>query len=201
MYKKLKDSKIPLVFFDRVYEDIEVPKVVTDDFDSSFKATEYFLKNGLNKVAFLVIDKSVSIGNARLQGYLEAHKKCRKKVDKKLIIDCSNDFDETYEAIKHAITLYQPEALFASVERLATAAYRVCKDLNISIPEDIKVISYSNLNIADLLNPSLSTITQPAEALGKEAAKLIFGILNGLQPSNKEQILRAEIIHRISSKF
>ncbi|GAB3363561.1 LacI family DNA-binding transcriptional regulator [Arachidicoccus ginsenosidivorans] len=199
--KKLKDSKIPLVFFDRVYEDIEVPKVVTDDFDSSFKATEYFLKNGLNKVAFLVIDKSVSIGNARLQGYLEAHKKCRKKVDKKLIIDCSNDFDETYEAIKHAITLYQPEALFASVERLATAAYRVCKDLNISIPEDIKVISYSNLNIADLLNPSLSTITQPAEALGKEAAKLIFGILNGLQPSNKEQILRAEIIHRISSKF
>jgi len=199
--KKLKDSKIPLVFFDRVYEDIEVPKVVTDDFDSSFKATEYFLKNGLNKVAFLVIDKSVSIGNARLQGYLEAHKKCGKNVDKKLIIDCSNDFEETYEAIKHAITLYQPEALFASVERLATAAYRVCNDLNISIPEDIKVISYSNLNIADLLNPSLSTITQPAEALGKEAAKLIFGILNGLQLPNKEQILRAEIIHRISSKF
>jgi len=199
--KKLKDSKIPLVFFDRVYDDIDVPKVITDDFDSSFKATEYFLRKGLEKVAFLVIDKSVSIGNARLQGYLEAHKKCGKQVDKNLIVDCSNDFDESYDSIKLAISLHRPEALFASVERLATAAYRVCKDLNVKIPDEVKVISYSNLNIADLLNPSLSTITQPAEALGKEAAKLIFGMLNGLAPSKKEQILRSELIHRSSTKF
>jgi len=198
---KLKDSKIPLVFFDRIYDDIDVPKVVTDDYESSFKATEYFLKKGLEKVAFLVIDKSVSIGNARLQGYLEAHKKCKKPVDKNLIVDCSNDFDESYDAIKKAIAMYQPEALFASVERLATAAYRVCNDLKINIPKDIKIISFSNLSIADLLQPSLSTITQPAEALGREAAKLIFGVLNGLQLPDKEQILRSEIIHRSSSKF
>lgn len=199
--KKLKDSQIPLVFFDRVYDDIDVPKVVTDDFDSSFRATEYFLNKGLDRVAFLVIDKSVSIGNARLQGYLEAHKKYNKKVDKKLIVDCSNDFDESYDAIQQAILHHRPQALFASVERLATAAYRVCNDQKLKIPADLKVISYSNLNIADLLNPSLSTITQPAEALGMEAAKLIFGVLNGLQLPVTEQILRSEIIHRASSKF
>lgn len=198
---KLKDSGIPLVFFDRVYDDIDVPKVVTDDFESSFKATEYFLNKGLDRVAFLVIDKSVSIGNARLQGYLEAYKHCKKKVDKRLIVDCSNDFDESYDSIKNAIDRYQPQALFASVERLATTSYRVCNDLKLSIPDQIKMISYSNLSIADLLNPALSTITQPAEALGREAAKLIFGMLNGLQLPTREQILRAEIIHRTSSKF
>lgn len=199
--RKLKDSRIPLVFFDRVYDDIDVPKVVTDDFDSSFKATTYFLKKGLNKVAFLVIDKNVSIGNARLQGYLEAHRQCKIEVDMNLVIDCTNDFEESYKMIKKAIELHKPQALFASVERLATAAYRVCNDLKLQIPADIKVISYSNLNIADLLQPSLSTITQPAEALGKEAAKLIFGVLCGVELPKKEQILCSEIIHRASTQF
>lgn len=199
--RKLKDSQIPLVFFDRVYDDIDVPKVVTDDFDSSFNATTYFLNKGLDRVAFLVIDKSVSIGNARLQGYLEAHKKCGKQVNKQLIIDCSNDFDESYKAIQNAIEHYKPQALFASVERLATAAYRVCNDKKLKIPRDIKIISYSNLEIADLLQPSLSTITQPAEDLGKEAAKLIFGVLKSMPQPETEQILCSEIIHRASTKF
>lgn len=199
--RKLKDSGIPLVFFDRVYDDIDVPKVVTDDFDSSFKATEYFLEKGLDRVAFLVIDKGVSIGNARLQGYLEAHRKYSKPVDKNLIVDCSNDFDQTYKVIHQTIELHRPQALFASVERLATAAYRVCNDLDLSIPVDIKVISYSNLKIADLLQPSLSTITQPAEDLGREAARLIFGVINGIALPEKEQILQSDIIHRASSRF
>lgn len=199
--KKLKDSRIPLVFFDRVYDDIDVPKVVTDDFDSSFKATSYFLQKGLDRVAFLVIDKGVSIGNARLQGYLEAHKKCNKPVDKHLIVDCTNDFDQSYNAIQRAIAHHKPQALFASVERLATAAYRVCNDLQLKIPTDINVISFSNLKIADLLQPSLSTITQPAEALGREAAKLIFEVLKGNQVSEKELILRSDIIHRASTGF
>ena len=196
---KLKSSQIPLVFFDRVYEDIDVPKIVTDDFESSFKATEYFLQNGLDRVAFLVIDKGVSIGNARLQGYLEAHKKLGKPVREELIVDCFNNNEQSYKAIEKAISLHKPQALFASVERLATQAYRVCNDLNISIPEEIKVISYSNLQIADLLQPALSTISQPAEDMGRVAAKLIFGILNGQEISTKREVLVAQIIHRASS--
>lgn len=199
--KKLKSSNIPLVFFDRIYEDIDVPKVVSDDFESSFKATSYFLENGIENVAFLVIDKAVSIGNARLKGYKEAHKKFGRAVDKHLIIDCSNDFDISYNVIKTAIETYQPQAMIASVERLATAAYQVCLDHDISIPEQIKIISYSNLSIASLLNPSLSTITQPAENLGSEAASLIFDILRENPIPDRERILSSEIIHRDSTKL
>ena len=196
---KLKLSQIPLVFFDRVYEDIDVPKVVTDDFDSSFKATEYFLKGGMEKIAFLVIDKCVSIGKARLQGYLQAHAKYNVPVDKRLIVDCTNDFEQTYNAIQNIILQVKPEAIVASVERLATIAYRVCASLNLSIPHDIKVISYSNLEIADLLQPSLSTITQPAEDLGQAAARQIFGLIGGEPLAQREQVLTSRIIHRASS--
>ncbi|HTN37976.1 MAG TPA: LacI family DNA-binding transcriptional regulator [Arachidicoccus sp.] len=199
--EKLRESGIPLVFFDRVYEDIDVPKVTTDDFESSFKATEYFLKEGLKKVAFLVIDKAVSIGNARMQGYIEAHRKCGIPLDRNLIVDCSNDFDTSYEIIFNTIKNYQPEALFASVERLATASYKVCLDNNVVIPEQIKIISYSNLSIADLLNPSLSTITQPAEDLGTRAASLIFDVLKEKPVLTKGLVLQSEIIHRDSTKI
>lgn len=196
---KLRESRIPLVFFDRVYDDIDVPKVVTDDYESSFKATQYLLENGSKKVALLVIDKDVSIGNNRMNGFVDAHKKLKIRLDKNFIVDCNNDFDESYHTIKKLWTNHKPDAILASVERLATAAYVVCKDEGISIPRELKIISYSNLNIADLLNPSLSTITQPAEELGSRAAELLFDILKGNKISENLITLPSEIIHRISS--
>lgn len=196
---KLKQSHIPLVFFDRVYDDIDVPKVITDDYDSSFKATEYLLNNHCDPVALLVIDKNVSIGNARMKGFVDAHKKCKVKLNENLVVDCSNDLEESCQIIKHTLLTYKPKAILASVERLATASYTVCLDEKIKIPEEVKIIGYSNLSIASLLNPSLSTITQPAEELGTKAAELLFDILKDKPLLQKEVVLEAEIIHRIST--
>ena len=64
--------------------------------------------------------------------------------------------------------------IFASVERLAISAYRVCHELGHRIPQDIKVSGFSNLEAALLLDPPLSTITQPAYDIGREAAKILL---------------------------
>jgi LacI family transcriptional regulator len=199
--KRLKANNIPLVFFDRVYDDIDVPKITTDDYSSSFKATEYLLKHGCKKPAFLVIDKNISIGNTRMNGFIDAHKKCKIPVDKCLIIDCSNDLDESYRIIEKILLHEKPDALLASVERLAIAAYRVCMNEKIPIPQQVKVISYSNLFVTDMLNPSLSTIEQPAESLGAKAAEILFDTLNHKSLSQKNFVLTSKIIHRKSTEF
>ena len=199
--KRLQTSNIPLVFFDRVYDDIDLPKITTDDYFSSFKATEYLLKHGCKKAAFLVIDKNVSIGNARMNGFIDAHKKLKISADNYLIVDCSNDLDESYRIIKDALLKRKPDALLASVERLAIAAYRVCMDEKIAIPQQIKIISYSNLFVTDMLNPALSTIEQPAEALGTKAAEILFGILQHQPLAQKDFVLASKIIHRKSTEF
>jgi len=52
--------------------------------------------------------------------------------------------------------------------------YHACRELGLDIPKDVKVISFSNLVTASLLNPSLTTIAQPAYDMGKEAATILF---------------------------
>lgn len=198
---KFGTNRLPLVFFDRVYEDIETPRVITNDYDSSFLATEHLIKQGCKRIGYLVVNKSLSIGKTRMQGYIDALAKHHLPFEEQLIVDCSNSYEENSLIIKNALTQLKPDGVFTSVERLAFATYYACYDLNISIPDDLKVISFSSLEIAPLLNPSLTTITQPATEIGTEAAKMLFKILDTKRDKKlpSELILQSKIIIRNST--
>ncbi|QEM13187.1 LacI family DNA-binding transcriptional regulator [Mucilaginibacter rubeus] len=197
---QLEKKHVPVVFFDRVYEDIEAAKVTTNDYDSSFSATEHLIKTGCKKIAYLVVNKSISIGKVRMQGYLDALAKHKIAFDDNLVIDCSNDEKVNYKILKKSLQEIKPDGIFSSVERLAFATYYVCNDLGISIPNDLKVISFSSLRVAPLLCPPLSTITQPAYEMGVKAATLLFDVLeNNGNASKKEHVLKSKLFIRKSS--
>jgi LacI family transcriptional regulator len=199
--RKLEQKNVPVVFFDRVYEDIDAPKVTTNDYESSFAATEHLLQTGCKKIAYLVVNKSISIGKVRMQGYLDALEKHRVSFNDELVIDCSNDEKVNYGILTKVLKDIKPDGVFSSVERLAFATYYVCNDLNIAIPNDLKVISFSSLNIAPLLCPALSTITQPAFDLGYKAATLLFDQLEhkGGAAPKKHHVLNSTLFIRKSS--
>ncbi|RZK41084.1 MAG: LacI family transcriptional regulator [Pedobacter sp.] len=198
---RLGGKRLPLVFFDRVYDDIDVPRVVTDDYDSSFKATEHLIEQGCKKIAYLVINKNLSIGKTRMQGYIDALEKHKLKFDDEYIVDCSNSYEENDIIIKDALKHLKPDGIFASVERLAFATYYACFDLKLNIPTDLKVIGFSSLKIAPLLNPSLTTITQPATEIGGQAAQLLFDMLegDGATKSTEEVVLKSTLFARNST--
>ncbi|HVV55129.1 MAG TPA: LacI family DNA-binding transcriptional regulator, partial [Mucilaginibacter sp.] len=172
--RALEQKNIPVVFFDRIYEDIDVSKVITNDYESSFSATEHLIDTGCKRIAYLVVNKSISIGKVRMQGYVDALEKHDIPFDDDLVIDCSQDERINYSIIKYVIEKLKPDGIFSSVERLAFATYYVCNDMKIDVPKDLKIISFSSLGIAPLLCPALSTITQPAYEMGMKAATLLF---------------------------
>jgi len=192
---------VPVVFFDRVYEDIEAAKVTTNDYESSFAATEHLLETGCRKIAYLVVNKSISIGKVRMQGYVDALQKHSVAFDDELVIDCSNDEKVNYSILKKVLQEIKPDGIFSSVERLAFATYYVCNDLGVDIPADLKIISFSSLGIAPLLCPALSTITQPAYEMGIKAATLLFDELekNGSPVNKKLHELKSKLFIRKSS--
>ena len=198
---KLKKKKIPLVFFDRVYDDIDTAKVTSNDYESSFSATEHLIKAGCQKIAYLVVNKSHSIGKMRMRGYIDALAANNITYRDDLILDCTNDLVENQQVLKRAFHHLKPDGIFASVERLALATYQVCHEQGIKIPEELKVISFSSLEIAPLLNPSLSTITQPALEMGIAAADLLFKAIDSGdgQNVNEQVICQSQIIGRRSS--
>jgi LacI family transcriptional regulator len=79
--------------------------------------------------------------------------------------------------------------------------YEVCQQLNIQIPKQLKVISFSNLTAAALFNPPLSTIVQPAYQIGYKAAEILFKIIEQkqLKPSEKKLVIPSKIMERKST--
>lgn len=200
---ELYNKGIPIIFFDRICDAIETSRITTDDYDSGFKATEHLIKNGCSQITYLSFSQHLSITNKRMRGYLEAMEHYNIKPDKKLIIQCSNDNSELYPMLRKLLgSKKRPDGIFASVEKLAIAVYHVCEELHVSIPGDIKVISFSNLETASLLNPSLTTITQPAFDIGSKAASVLFRMLdkNRVQHPNETIVLKSTLVPRNSTR-
>jgi LacI family transcriptional regulator len=198
---ELNQQRLPLVFFDRVYEDIITPRVITNDYDSSFAAAQHLIKQGCKRIAYLVINKNLSIGKTRMQGYLDALEKYNIPFDDHLIVDCTNSYKRNNVILKDMFRKLKPDGVFTSVERLAFATYYACYDMNISIPQEVKVVGFSSLEIAPLLNPSLTTVTQPATQIGIEAASLLFKMLEHPERVNINEkiILDSKLIKRNST--
>ena len=175
---ELQTKDIPVILFDRVSDAINTIKITTDDYDSGYQATRHLIEMGCDKIAYLMISKSLSIGTKRMEGYIQAMKDHDLSIEKEWIIYGSNDNEENLQMVCNLLKgSNRPNGLFASVERLAISAYQACEQLSLRVPEHVKIISFSNLEIAAWLNPSLTTITQPAFDMGQKAATILFKAL------------------------
>lgn len=200
-FKSLQEKGLPMVFFDRVCDELETLKVTTDDYESSYLATQHLIEQGCKKVAHLAISSKLSIGNKRKRGYLQAMADHQFPADGSLIVECTNDDEKDVELIQELFIREKPDGIFAAVERYAMAGYEVCNRLQLNIPKDVKVISFSNLPIAAYLNPSLTTITQPAFNIGKEAASRLLTTLEkkNVPLPNESIIFKSSLIQRAST--
>jgi len=196
-----KNAGIPIVMFDRVSDKIDLPKIITDDAEISFEATEHLLKKGCKRIAFLSISGTLSITSGRKAGYLKALEKSKIK-HTPLVAECSPYDEQNRQTIRKLLQKNpRPDAIFAAVEKLAINTYEVCNELGINIPGQLKVVGFSNSQAAALFNPSLSTVVQPAYDIGRMACSILFKIIEKkmLLPNEKKLVLRSKLEERCST--
>ena len=171
----LQNHSIPIVIFDRICENISTAKISTNDYLASYTATQHLIDNGYKKIAYLSISQTLSISKRRLQGYRQALVDNNIVINDFYTVDCTLNDDHNLSIIKKLLADdNKPDGVIASVEKLATDLYLACGQLQLKIPDDVAVLSFSNLKTAPILNPSLTTITQPAFAMGRSAASVLF---------------------------
>jgi LacI family transcriptional regulator len=201
--EEMKTKEIPMVFFDRVAESIQAPQVNTNDHECGFIGTEHLIKKGCKKIAFLGLSNHLSISNKRTNGFLQAvHAHQIKKTDTIIVICDLNENENRKKILKLLKGKRRPDGIFASVEKLALIVYDVCRELDLRIPEDVKLLGFSNLHAANYLKPSLTTITQPAYEIGQSAASTLFRIIDkrGLDYPPEKLILSSVLIERDSTR-
>jgi len=200
--KELMGLGMPLVFFDRAAEDIETGKVVTDDFKSGYIAARHLVDQGCKRVCFFSISENLSILQKRVEGFKQALLENHVNDTRKNVYQIPTDKNKCMETIISLLSDpdLRPDGIVISVELLTIPIYTACKALNINIPEELKVICFSNLQYASLLSPPLTTITQPAFEIGEQAASLICSsITNNRSLKNEKIVCPSQLDIRSSS--
>lgn len=195
--KVFQRKGIPIVFFNRVCDEMEVPKVVVDDYDGAFRATEHLIKIGRKRIAHLAGPHSLIISRKRLNGYLDALRKYQIPIADELIISYDLTLEKVAIYINHLLGLPQPpDGLFCINDPTAIKAMQVIKSKGFVIPQDIAVVGFSNDYASDLVEPSLTTMAQPIREIGRTAAQLLLDqVENGadkplIRQFNTELIIR-----------
>lgn len=166
--RSLADKNIPVVYFDRVCDEADAARISTDDAEAGYAAARHLMEAGCRRLLYLSPSDNLTIMRRRLEG-------CRKADPGIVSLLCAGDMHEQYLRIREALSEPdRPDGLVASVERLGFAAYQACASLDLDIPRDVKIIAFSNMPMASLLRPGLSTIEQPAFEIGRAAATVLF---------------------------
>ncbi|WP_093920785.1 LacI family DNA-binding transcriptional regulator [Sunxiuqinia elliptica] len=186
-----KDNNVPLVFFDRVCDEIETHKVIIDDFGAAMKATEHLISIGCKRIAHIAGNQKVAIFRDRLRGYQEALRKHQLEQSEKLIY-YTEDLSrmEGEQAVAHFLESDAAlDGIFCSNDTSAISAIQTITKQGKKVPEDIAVVGFSNTPTSLIVSPALTTIDDHAFEMGQAAARLLIR-----QIDEKQETVASETI-------
>lgn len=198
----LHERGLPLVFFDRVADEIHTHKVIADNEKGAYKATAYLIGRGYKRIAHLTSSAHLSISIERLSGYKAALKDHGMDVNEAYIKYCLHGGmlpEETETAIKELLSLPEkPDAIFVAGDRLSVGCLSVFKALNVRVPDAIAIAGFSNSDVLDLFNPSLTSVRQPAYEIGRQATEMLIALIEAKYPVEEfeKRVLETDIFIR-----
>ncbi len=201
LLQSLQEKKFPIVLFDRISAELDVPCVTSDNFGGAFAATEHLIETGRRRIAHITIPPYISITQERLAGYRAALERYGLTYDENLVR--YTDFGQTdVGPVINDLLAHSPDAFLAASDRLAIGCLAALKKRNIAIPETVSLVGFTNTPIADLLDPPLSTVEQPALEIGRLAAEQLIDLIEkkAKTPKAGRTSIPTRLIVRASSR-
>ncbi|MFY0606521.1 MAG: LacI family DNA-binding transcriptional regulator [Cyclobacteriaceae bacterium] len=188
-YEKVLKQGVPIVFYDRVSNFLNVPKVVADDYVASYNANKHLIDQGCKVIAHITGTINLNNSNNRLYGYLDALKENGLKNDESLILYYEFQPSSIDHFLKNIFAKYgRIDAISTFNDYTAYYVVQSLQKLGIKVPEDVFVIGFSNEPIASYMRPSLSTVDEVAPKMGIIAAQKIVSIINGSEELTSQKI-------------
>jgi len=200
---RLKENGTEFLFFDRHCEIDGIDNVLIDDFQGGFDATEHLISKGCQIIAHFSGPQELSIYQNRLRGYRAALEKNKIKFRSELVLRSRLMENDGKESAKKLLdSNIKIDGIFAANDVSAIGAMKHLKKKGVKIPEDIKVVGFSNEPISAVIEPSLTTIDQPGFQIGKKATEILLGrIKDGKNfVKGRTTMLKSTLIERDSTK-
>jgi LacI family transcriptional regulator len=201
-FLKAKEKGVPVIMFDRTHDDLEISQVVVDDFLGAYEATEHLIRQGCKRIGHITNLIKVSIYKERLRGYKEALIANGLPYDAQYVIEGNLQLEDGRTAMEKLLQLPKPpDGVFSASAYGIMGALQILKERSIKVPEQVKLIGFSNEPFTYLTEPPLSTIEQHSMRMGNAAAEIFLEEMNNKDKMFIPQkiVLKPELIIRKSS--
>lgn len=175
-----------------------VSTVIPDSFQGGYSITQYLIEKGYRKILFVSVEDIFQRQDiiARYEGYREALKKYKIQFKEEMFISTSGSdplngyFNDGYKLAEKIIPMIEPHtAIFAIGDSSAIGLMRGLKEKNISIPEDVGICGFDDIELSAQWGIELTTVRVDFESLAGEAAKLIISRIGQPGQANIEHIV------------
>jgi DNA-binding LacI/PurR family transcriptional regulator len=178
----------------------QVSCVDADNEGGARGAVQHLLNQGRRRIAAIAGPQDMGVGVARLNGYRQALVGAGLPVDESRI--GYGDFSESSGAAAMRTLLDRHpgvDAVFAASDLMAVGAMRVLREYGRRVPHDVAVVGFEDSVIARQTEPSLTTVHQPVEAMGREMARLLVSHIRGDEIPAPLVVLDTHLVIRASA--
>ena len=179
VYAKITHNKVPFVITWQLTKSADLPAVSFDNYKAAAAATAYLLSLGHARIGLIcgrtdVNDRAFE----RRRAYEESLKGAGIAIDPALIHECDFDIFEGRAVMSRMIALHdRPTAVFCANDIQAIGAITACQDANLRVPDDISIMGFDDLPIAQYTTPKLTTVRVPADEMGTRAAGALIAAI------------------------
>lgn len=179
-YDQLESMSVPVVLVATESYYYPIPFVKVDDKHAAFTATNYLIKKGHSNIGMISGNKEdIIAGQPRIDGYKQALLSNGIPVKEENIVYAKGfSFDDGLTNLERLLKQVPDlSAVFAASDAIAMGAISAAYKLGIRIPQELSIVGYDNLPIAEMSIPPLTTVAQPLEEMGRVAAKMLFTMM------------------------
>ena len=191
----------PMVMANEFAPELELPTVHIDSLTAAFDAVNYLYEQGHKRIGCIAGPEEMPLCHYRLQGYVQALRRCGIMVDPQYIARGDFTFEAGSKAMQQLLDLPQPPtAVFCHSDVMALGALSQAKRQGLKVPEDLSIIGFDNIDLTQFCDPPLTTIAQPRYEIGREAMLLLLDQMQGQHVGSGSRLMDCELIIRGSTR-
>ncbi|WP_339721328.1 LacI family DNA-binding transcriptional regulator [uncultured Paraglaciecola sp.] len=201
LIEKYSNNGLPIVHFQLEHDGKEKNIIVSDYRKSAFEGTEYLINLGHRRICFVTQDfESVKSRKDRYLGYIDALNKHQISIDEQLIQYWDRESGFAHSPISILETPNPPSAFFTQHLAITTELLTALNKENISIPDDVSLLGFDDIPMAEFFKVPITVITQNPYEIGREATKLLLDNINDKGAPPQKIMLPCTLIERLSCK-
>ncbi|WP_053986026.1 LacI family DNA-binding transcriptional regulator [Niameybacter massiliensis] len=147
--------------------------------EAAYKAVNYLIEKGHKDISIMICDEKEAASLERYKGYCRALEESDIPFDKENVLKGHYLMEKAYEETIKLLQNKKPTAIFAVSDSMAIGVAKAITDSGLQIGQDISIVGFDGMDIAQYYTPTITTVKQPREEMAKLSADLLFEQLNG----------------------